>query len=82
MLLVVIPNYSILKYSIAQIFFFLNPGYPGDSNSPPHSQENQHNWQFKSTQGKFEYYLLPPPPLDCLLPTNTQKTLIKLRLKF
>ncbi len=28
-----IPYYSILKYSIARIFFFKYPGYPGDSNS-------------------------------------------------
>ncbi len=35
--LLMMQNYSILKYSIAQIFFFKNPGYPGDSNSPPHS---------------------------------------------
>jgi hypothetical protein len=28
----VIPDYSILNYSIARIFFFKDPGYPGDSN--------------------------------------------------
>jgi hypothetical protein len=27
----VIPNYSILKDSIARIIFFKYPGYPGDS---------------------------------------------------
>ncbi len=31
--LVVIPYYSILNYSIARIFFFKDPGCPGDSNS-------------------------------------------------
>ncbi len=34
----VIPNYSILKYSIARVFFFKYPGYPGDSNSPKNTQ--------------------------------------------
>jgi hypothetical protein len=30
---VVIPNYSILYYSITRNIFFKDPGYPGDSNS-------------------------------------------------
>jgi hypothetical protein len=43
----VIPNYSILKYSITRVFFIKDPGYPGDSNS------------YKmSTQGKFFYTVI------------------------
>ncbi len=36
-----IPNYSILSYSIARMFFFKDPGYPGDSNSSNFRQTQQ-----------------------------------------
>jgi hypothetical protein len=31
---IVIPNYSVLNYSITRKYFFKDPGNPGDSNSP------------------------------------------------